>query len=69
MTIKMMYTIRNASEKTKEDLNRFAEEHSLTIAEALAQLVELGIEKYEQERKNPKKWKGAQDAVRSLPEW
>ncbi len=43
----MMYTIRNASEKTKESLNRFADEHGLTVAEALTQLVELGMEKYE----------------------
>ncbi len=65
----MMYTIRNASEKTKEELNRFADEHGLTVAEALTQLVELGMEKYEQDRKNPKKYLGAMDAMKALPEW
>ncbi len=64
-----MYTIRNASGKTKEDLNRFADEHGLTVAEALAQLVELGMEKYEQDRKNPKKYLSAMDAMKRLPEW
>jgi hypothetical protein len=65
----MMYTIRNASEKAKEGLNRFAAEHGLTVAEALGQLVELGLERYEQNRRNPKRYSGIRDALKDLPEW
>ena len=65
----MMYTIRDVSEKTKDDLNRFADEHNLTIAEALGQLVEFGLAHYEQNRKNPKKYMTTQQAAKSLPEW
>jgi len=65
----MMYTIRNVSRKTKDDLNRYAEQHGLTIAEALQQLVEFGMEYYEQHRKNPKKYADARGAMMGLPEW
>lgn len=65
----MMYTIRNVSEKTKETLNRFADEHGLTVAEALQQLTELGLERYEQERRNPRKYMDAREALRDLPKW
>ncbi|MFN7990760.1 MAG: hypothetical protein U0R44_01240 [Candidatus Micrarchaeia archaeon] len=65
----MTYTIRNVTEATKERLNRFADEHNLTIAEALHQLVESGAEYHEQTRKNPKRYKNAQEAMKDLPEW
>ena len=65
----MVYTIRNVSEKTKETLNKYAEEHNLTIAEALQQLIDFGLEHYEQHKKNPKKYLNTQEALASLPEW
>ena len=65
----MMYTIRDVSEKTKEDLNRYASEHNLTIAEALGQLVDFGLAYHEQNRKNPKKRMIVQEAIQDLPEW
>ena len=65
----MTYTIRNVGEKTKEDLARYAEEHNLTVGEALQQLVDFGLAYHEQNRKNPKKYLTAQDAIRRLPEW
>ncbi|MEW6035638.1 MAG: hypothetical protein AB1529_03425 [Candidatus Micrarchaeota archaeon] len=65
----MMYTIRNAGRRTKEMLNRFADEHNLTIAEALDQLVELGLERYEQQRKSGKKFSSTQEAMNCLPPW
>lgn len=65
----MTYTIRNVGEKTKETLARYAEEHRITVGEALQQLVEFGIEFYERNRKNPKKYLNAQDSMRGLPEW
>jgi hypothetical protein len=64
-----MYTIRNVSENTKEALNKHAEEHNLTVGEALQQLVEYGLEFYAQNRKSPKKYLTAQDAMKNLPEW
>jgi hypothetical protein len=64
-----MYTIRNASGRTKEMLNRFADEHNLTIAEALGQLVELGLERYEQQRRSGKKFSSTQEAMGRLPPW
>lgn len=65
----MMYTIRNVSQKTKDDLNRYADEHNLTIAEALHQLVDFGMEYYEQHKKNPKKYSDVNDAMKKLPKW
>jgi hypothetical protein len=65
----MVYTIRNVGQKTKESLAKYAEEHGITVGEALQQLIEFGIEFYEQNRKNPKKYLTAQDSMRNLPEW
>ena len=65
----MMYTIRNASEKTKETLNKFAQENNLTIAQALTLLLELGFEAYEQQKKGEKKYKNTLEAIKNLPEW
>jgi hypothetical protein len=65
----MMYTIRNVSTRTKERLNRYAEDHSITIAEALGQLVEYGSEYYEQHRKSPKKFRDLKSAMKEMPSW
>ena len=65
----MTYTIRNVGEKTKEDIVRYAEAHGINVGEALQQLVDFGLQYYEQNRKNPKKYLTAQDAMRNLPEW
>lgn len=65
----MMYTIRNASEKTKSILNKFAQENDLTIAQALTMLLELGFEAYEQQKKGEKRYKNTIDAMQKLPQW
>lgn len=65
----MVYTIRNVSPKTKETLNRYAEEHNITIGEALQQLIDFGMEYYIQHRKNPKRYADVKGAMMGLPEW
>ena len=66
---KMVYTIRNVDEKTKEIIGRFADEHRITVAEALQQLIELGLENYEKRKKNPKKYLNTAEAVKDMPGW
>ncbi|MEW6748872.1 MAG: hypothetical protein AB1295_04160 [Candidatus Micrarchaeota archaeon] len=65
----MMYTIRNVSPRTKELLNRYAEEHNLTMAEALGQLVDYGVEYHMQNKRNPKRYADVKGAMAGLPEW
>ncbi|HSB47128.1 MAG TPA: hypothetical protein VLD37_03875 [Candidatus Bilamarchaeum sp.] len=65
----MAYTIRNVGEKTKETLAKYASDHGITVGEALTQLVDFGIEYYEQNKSSPKKYLTLQDAMRALPEW
>ncbi len=64
-----MYTIRNLSQNTKKAITDHAKEYDLTIAEALQQLVELGLEYLEQQKKNPKKYLNTEAAIKSMPKW
>ena len=65
----MTYTIRNVDEKTKRVLSRYAGEHGITVGEAMQQLIESGLEYYQQNRKITKKYSGARDALESMPKW
>ena len=63
----MMYTIRNLAERTKTRINSFADEHNLTVAEAIEQLTEFGLEYFEQQRKNPKRFRNLSEALAEYP--
>jgi len=65
----MTYTIRNVDEKTREALSRYAGEHNITVGEAMGQLIEFGLEYYQQSRKIQKKYPGAHEALENLPKW
>ena len=64
-----IYTVRNVSEKARKTIDQYAREYDITIANALEQLVEFGIEYEEQHRKSPKKYITSKDAMKTLPEW
>lgn len=64
-----MYTVRNVSEKTRQTIDAYAKEYDLTIAQALQQLVEFGLEYAEQHKKNPKKYLNSGEAIKQLPQW
>lgn len=65
----MMYTIRNASEKSKELITDFAAMQKITVADAMAQLVEWGWIYYEQNKRKEKKYLNSESAVKNLPKW
>ena len=65
----MMYTIRDPPEKAKEILLQYANEHKITIGQALLQLLEFGFEYYQLQKKENKKYRNSQDAIKSLPRW
>jgi hypothetical protein len=50
----MAYTIRNLDEKTKETVQEYAQKHNLNIAEAMRELVLLGVQ-HMQHTKNKNK--------------
>ncbi len=64
-----MYTIRNVNLKTREAISKYAEEYGITVGDALEQLVEFGLEYFDQQKKNPKKYLNTQGAIKNLPCW
>ncbi len=65
----MMYTVRNLGTKTKGAISAYANEHNLTMAEAISQLVEFGLEYYNKNKKPAKKYASAEEALKIFPSW
>ncbi len=64
-----MYTVRNVSDRTRKQIDDYAKEYNLTVAQALQQLIEFGLEYVEQHKKNPKKYLNLGGAIASMPKW